>query len=97
MRRMTLLLLLIVPMVLTAFFAVWQRNAMIQIGYETEALQQQKHRLLRHQKELIAEIASLSAAERIERIALEKLHMKSPAPGQRVYVASREQGEPKEE
>ncbi len=97
MPRIRLVILLIVPMILTAFFAVWQRNEMIQIGYETEALQQKKTKLLRRQKELIAEISSLSAAERIERIALERLQMKSADPGQRIYVAAEIQNHGEEE
>lgn len=90
MSRVLLTFLLIVPMVSTAFLAVWQRNQMIQVGYETAFLQNKKTLLLRARKELIAELASLSTAERIAQIALEQLQMKPPADWQRVYVAVNE-------
>lgn len=70
---------------------------MIQMGYETESLQGKKKVLLRRKKELIAEIASLSAVERIEEIALEQLQMKSPDSGQRVIIALREKHESHDE
>lgn len=90
MPRTIVLIFLIFSMITTAFLAVWQRNEMIQIGYQTESLQQKKKQGLRLKKELVGEIASLSAVERIEKIALEQLHMKPPDPGQRIIIASRE-------
>ncbi len=90
MPRLLLIILLIAPMLLIAFLAVWQRNGMIQLGYETEILQKERTVLLRHQKNLIAEISRLSSIERIERLALEEIQMKSAEPGQRVYISLRE-------
>ena len=63
---------------------------MIQMGYDTESLQEKKKILLRRKKEHMAEIASLSALKRIEEIALEQLQMKSPDPKQRIIIVSRE-------
>ncbi len=90
MPRTILVFFLVLAIVSTAFLAVWQRNEMIRVGYETESLQRRRKVLLRLKKELVAEIASLSAVARIEAIALEQLQMKPPDPKQRVMIATRE-------
>jgi hypothetical protein len=59
---------------------------MIYIGYEIEQLKVEKEALLRVQKELLVEAESLSAMERIERIAVEQLAMKPNGSKQRIYV-----------
>lgn len=69
-----------------AFLSLWQRNQMIYIGYEIEQLKEEKAALLRVQKELLVEAESLSAMERIERIAVEQLAMKPNVSKQRIYV-----------
>lgn len=69
-----------------AFLTLWQRNQMIHIGYEIEQLQRERAALLQTQKELLIEAESLSAMERIERIAVEQLEMNRPLSEQRVYV-----------
>ncbi len=69
-----------------AFLSLWQRNKMVHIGYEIESLQKQKKELVRIRKELLAEAETLSAVDRIERIAVKQLGMKVPRPQQRVYV-----------
>ncbi len=87
MPRLLLVVLLITPMLLVAFLAVWQRNGMIHLGYETESLQKERTVLLRRQKDLLAEISRLSSIERIEQLALEEIRMRLPTPEQRVYVS----------
>lgn len=69
-----------------AFLSLWQRNQMISIGYEIEQLKEEREGLRRVQKELLVEAESLSAVERIERIAFEQLQMKPSASQQRVHV-----------
>lgn len=91
-RLILLLLIFIGPIVITSFLSVWQRNEMIRIGYETETLQKQKRALLRHQKELLAEVERLSALDRIEQIALGQLGMKASQPEQRVFIAAQALG-----
>ncbi len=93
MPRLLFIVLLIAPMVLLAFLAIWQRNGMIQLGYETEALQKDRTDLLRQQKDLFAKISRLSSIERIEHLALEEIQMKSAAPGQRIYVSLKPQAQ----
>lgn len=87
MPRLLLVILLMTPMLLIPFLAVWQRNAIIQLGYETEALQNERAALLRRQKDLLANISRLSSIERIEQLALEEIQMKQPTPEQRIYVS----------
>lgn len=69
-----------------AFLSLWQRNQMIHIGYEIEQLKEEREALVRVQKELLVEAESLSALERIERIAVEQLEMKPGGSQQRVYI-----------
>jgi len=69
-----------------AFLSLWQRNQMIYIGYEIEQLKEEREALLRAQKELLVEAESLSAVERIERIAVEQLAMKPSLSQQRIYI-----------
>lgn len=91
MPRLLLVLLLIAPMILIAFLAIWQRNGMIQLGYETENLQKERTTLLRQQKNLVAEISRLSSVERIEQLALKEIQMKRATPEQRIYVSLKPQ------
>jgi cell division protein FtsL len=69
-----------------AFLLLWQRHQMIRIGYEIEQLREERVELLRMQKELLIEAESLTALDRIERIATEQLNMKQALPQQRVYT-----------
>jgi len=87
MPRLLLVVSLITPMLLIAFLSVWQRNGIIQLGYETESLQKERTTLLRRQKDLLVEISRLSSIERIEQLALGEIQMRLPTPEQRVYVS----------
>ncbi len=88
MSRFIVLLLMIIPIVVISFLAVWQRNEMVRAGYETGTIQKQKSALLRHQKELLVEVERLSALDRIEQIALEQIGMQHPEPEQRVFITA---------
>jgi len=91
MPRFLLVFFLITPMLLFAFLSIWQRNGMIQLGYETQTLQNDRTDLLRQRKDLFAEISRLSSIERIEQLALEEIQMKNATPEQRVYVSLKSQ------
>ncbi|MFQ5779568.1 MAG: cell division protein FtsL [Nitrospiria bacterium] len=69
-----------------AFLSLWQRNQMIHIGYEIERLQQEKEEMRLIRKDLLAEVETLSAVERIEQIATEQLGMKPADSRQRIYI-----------
>jgi cell division protein FtsL len=91
MSRRLLIILMIGPILMIAFLSVWQRNGMIQVGYETEGLKKERAILLRQRKNLLAEVSRLSSIERIEQLALKAIQMKNPDPGQRIYVSLQEQ------
>ncbi len=71
---------------LLALLVLWQRTQMYRLGYEIEAMKRQKDDALRVHQQLLVEVESLSAVERIERIALDRLHMIPALPQQRVYI-----------
>ena len=65
---------------------IGQRIHMITLGYEIEQLVKVQRDVQRLNKELIIEKETLSAPDRIERIAMESLGMKIPDDGQVIYV-----------
>jgi cell division protein FtsL len=65
---------------------VGQRIHMITVGYEIEHLVKVRRDLGRLNRQLIIERETLSAPDRIERIAIRTLRMKIPDPEQIVYV-----------
>lgn len=68
------------------FFSLQVRHEMIRLGYDIEALKRESVVLSRIHKELMVEMESLNAIERIDRIASEQLQMLPASPSQRVYV-----------
>ncbi len=74
---------------LLAFLALWQRTQMYRLGYEIEALKRLKSDALRTHQQRLVEAESLSAVERIERIALDQLNMVPALTQQRIYVKRR--------
>ena len=76
-----------VLVILFAFISIWQRDEIIRIGYQTEALQRERARLTAARTELAVEVERLSRVERIERIATDRLGMRRPRPDQRIYLA----------
>ncbi|MFY9268797.1 MAG: cell division protein FtsL [Candidatus Manganitrophaceae bacterium] len=71
---------------LLAFLSLWQRNQMIHLGYEIEQFHRERGELQRVYRALQAEAESLSAVERIERIAVQQLKMVPALPPQRIYI-----------
>jgi cell division protein FtsL len=72
-----------------AFFYVWQRTHVIQLGYDVEALKAEKKKLQQTHNHLLIETSTLASLERVERIATQNLGMKRPESGQIVMVDSR--------
>lgn len=65
---------------------IWQHVHIVTMGYEVEqALRKQKEMQQIHQQ-LLVEVETLSALDRIERIAISKLGMVKPQEGQIVLV-----------
>ncbi len=77
---------LVFVLLLLSFVSLWQRDQMTRVGYEIQRMQQQKDKLTKQHKELLIEVESLSALDRIEDIAMLQLSMVPALPGERIYV-----------
>lgn len=71
------------------FVFVWERVDMVRIGYQIEQLKRDKTILERQRDELRVKVSSLSASDRIAKLATEKLGMSLPQQGQIIMVQSR--------
>ncbi len=87
----TLLWKLGVIIVFLSFIALGQRAQMTRMGYDIQQLQQQKKRLTKSHKELLIEVESLSALDRIEEIAVQRLSMMPASPTQHIYIRQEKQ------
>ena len=65
---------------------VWERVDIVRIGYQIERLKGQKVVLERERDELRVKLSTLTAPERIARMATDKLGMIQPDKGQVVVV-----------
>lgn len=70
-----------VLLVSVVLFSTWQHFELVRYGYRLEEMQQQRTVVEDRSRHLRLEIETLRSLERIERIALEDLHMVLPAPG----------------
>lgn len=71
------------------FVFVWERVDMVRVGYQIERLKHDKTALERQRNELRVQFSSLSASNRIAKVATEKLGMSLPQQGQLIMVQSR--------
>ncbi|WHZ26780.1 MAG: hypothetical protein OJF51_001576 [Nitrospira sp.] len=71
------------------FVFVWERVDMVRMGYQIERLKREKTLLERQRDELRVKVSALSAADRIAKLATEKLGMSLPQHGQIIMVQSR--------
>ena len=71
------------------FVFVWERVDMVRMGYQIERLKREKTVLERQRDELRVKVSALSAADRIAKLATEKLGMSLPQHGQIIMVQSR--------
>jgi cell division protein FtsL len=70
------------------FIFVWERVDMVRVGYQIERLKRDKTALERRRDELRVQFSSLSASNRIAKLATEKLGMSLPQQGQVILVQS---------
>ena len=75
-----------VALLFLSFLSLWQRDQMTRVGYAIQKLQQEKAQLMKLHRELLIEVESLSALDRIEAVATRQLSMAPPLPGERIYV-----------
>ena len=71
------------------FVFVWERVDMVRMGYQIERLKREKTVLERQRDELRVKVSALSAADRIAKLATDKLGMSLPQQGQIIMVHSR--------
>ncbi len=64
----------------------WQHFEMIRIGYRMEELRMTRERLLRTERQLALERASLISPDRIEAIATERLGLRPPSVSQVIVI-----------
>ena len=68
------------------FVFVWERVDVVRVGYQIERLKAQKILLERERDQLQVKFSSLSAPERIAKVATEKLGLIPPQQGQVLMV-----------
>ena len=67
-------------------FSAWQHFVLLRNGYDMERLERERAEQVEVQRKLQLEIESLLAPSRIEKIAIEDLHMTAPPPGATVVI-----------
>jgi cell division protein FtsL len=65
---------------------IWQHVHIVTMGYEVEQARQKENELRQVHKQLLVEVESLSALDRIEQIAVTRLGMARPREGQIILV-----------
>jgi len=76
------------------FSFVWERVDMVRVGYQIERLKHDKVLLERERDELRVKVSTLSAPDRIAKVASEKLGMALPQQGQVIMVQSKPETAP---
>src|SRR5215813_12629581 len=76
------------------FVFVWERVDVVRLGYSIERLKTQKTLLERERDQLQVRFSSLTAPERIAKVATERLGMVQPQQGQVITVHVRPEGVP---
>jgi len=65
---------------------IWQHVHIVTLGYEVEQARQHQKALQQIHKQLLVEVETLSALDRIEQIATTRLEMVKPKEGQMILV-----------
>jgi len=76
------------------FVFVWERVDIVRVGYQVERLKVEKVRLERERDQLRVKFSTLSAPDRIAKVATERLGMTPPQNGQVIVVQARPTGVP---
>ena len=69
---------------------IWQHVHIVTLGYEVEQARQEQKELQQIHKQLLVEVATLSALDRIEQIAITQFGMIKPQDGQMILVQRKE-------
>ena len=73
-------------LVLVALFSAWQHFELLRHGYRLEQMQQQRAEEEEVGRHLRLEIETLRAPTRIEQLALQRLHLVAPGPGEAIVI-----------
>jgi cell division protein FtsL len=76
------------------FLFVWERVDMVRVGYQVERLKQEKTVLERERDQLRIKVSTLSAPDRVAKVATERLGMVPPQRGQVIVVQTGPMGVP---
>jgi cell division protein FtsL len=79
-------LVIVVLFVAVVLFSGWQRVELLQHGYRAEQMQEQRGHEEEANRHLRLEIETLKSPQRIERLALQKLHLVTPETGAAVVI-----------
>ena len=71
------------------FGFVWERVDIVRVGYQVERLKSEKVKLERERDQLRVKFSTLSAPDRIAKVATERLGMTPPQNGQIIVVQAR--------
>lgn len=77
---------LFISLLFLSFLSLWQRDRMTRVGYEIQEMQQNKKKLVKLHRELLIEVESLNALDRIEEKAISQLSMRLAQPGEHIYI-----------
>jgi cell division protein FtsL len=73
-------------LVLVALFSAWQHFELLRHGYRLEQMQRERADEEEIGRHLRLEIETLGAPQRIEQLAMERLQMVAPGPGEAVVI-----------
>jgi len=73
-------------LVVVLLFSAWQHFELLRHGYQIERMQQERAAEEEINRHLRLEIETLKAPNRIEKIAIEQLHLVAPARGQAIVI-----------
>ena len=73
-------------LVLVALFSAWQHFELLRHGYRLEQMQRERADEEEIGRHLRLEIETLRAPKRIEQLAMERLQMVAPGPGEAVVI-----------
>jgi len=86
-----------VLLVLVALFSAWQHFELLRHGYRLEQMQQRRGDEEEIGRHLRLEIETLRAPKRIEQLAIQRLRMITPGPGQAIIIERRMAPDPSDE
>ncbi len=75
-----------IMLVVVLLFSGWQHFVLLQHGYRIEQMQKQRAAEEEVNRQLRLELETLRAPRRIERIAIEQLHLVAPSPDQAIVI-----------